>query len=268
MFQPNFKPSRNSALGSLLLASSLAVAACSAETPQVTQVPPTLTAQVPEEGVAFYYNGVKISIMARDAAVLFAACTLNTNDAAKIISFANTTLKLQPPLTSAEVTGLGDPLQPAISDFTGDGTVNCSDAAVLFAVATVGTDVAKVNQFVSNTLKVSGVNVTQTQLDRFFRPAPSGSWITITIPGLSDRATVTVTRSDGTEIASATWVWGNEAIFAAPFTIPFGGQIRVTPAIASPQPISVSGFTLSVFDNTTNPGSTTYFNHGPAINVN
>jgi len=266
MSQPDFKPSRNSALGSLLLVSSLAVAACSAETPQVTQVPPTLTAQVPEEGVAFYYDGVKTSITARDAAVLFAACTLNTNDAAKIISFANTTLKLQPPLTSAEVTGLGDPLQPAISDFTGDGTVNCSDAAVLFAASVVGSDANKINGFIAGTLKIPGINVSQTQLDSFFRPASSG--VRITIPGLSAGATVTVTRSDGTVIATSTSVSGNEAIFAAPFTIPFGGQVRVTPAIASPQPISVSGFTLSVFDNTTNPGSTTYFNFGPPINVN
>jgi len=265
MFQPNFKPSRNSALGSLLLASSLAVAACSAETPQVTQVPPTLTAQVPEEGVAFYYDGVKTSITPRDAAVLFAACTLNTNDAAKIISFANTTLKLQPPLTAAEVTGLGDPLQPAISDFTGDGTVNCNDAAVLFAASVVGSDANKINGFIANTLKIPGINVSQTQLDSFFRPAPSG--VRITIPGLSAAATVTVTCSDGALIASSTSVVGNEAIFAAPFTIPFGGQIRVTPAIASPQPISVSRFTFSVFNNTTNPGSTTYLNSGPPISV-
>ncbi|MFS8886358.1 hypothetical protein [Synechococcus sp. H70.2] len=58
------------------------------------------------------------------------------------------------------------------------------------------------------------------------------------------------------------------ATFPRPFTIPFGGQIRVTPAIASPQPITVGGRTLDAFDNTTNPGSTTYFNFGPSISVN
>jgi len=58
------------------------------------------------------------------------------------------------------------------------------------------------------------------------------------------------------------------ATFPAPFTIPFGGQIRVTPAIASPSAITVGTTTLSTFDNTTNPGSTTYFNFGPGISVN
>ncbi|MFS8778799.1 hypothetical protein [Synechococcus sp. W70.1] len=79
---------------------------------------------------------------------------------------------------------------------------------------------------------------------------------------------MTIRQADGTVIATSTSVSGDVAIFPTSFTIPFGGQIRVTPAIPSPRPITVGGTTLSTFDNTTNPGSTTYFNFGPAISVN
>ncbi|PIK93264.1 hypothetical protein SYN65AY6LI_11565 [Synechococcus sp. 65AY6Li] len=81
-------------------------------------------------------------------------------------------------------------------------------------------------------------------------------------------ATVTIRQADGTVIATSTSVSGDVVIFPTSFTIPFGGQIRVTPAIPSPGPITVGGTTLSTFDNTTNPGSTTYFNFGPGISVN
>jgi hypothetical protein len=81
-------------------------------------------------------------------------------------------------------------------------------------------------------------------------------------------ATVTIRQADGTVIATSTSVSGDVAIFPTSFTIPFGGQVRVTPAIPLPGPIRVGGTTLTIFDNTTNPGSTTYFNLGPAISVN
>lgn len=176
MSNRNLKHSLRSTLASLALASSLTgvVAACSADAPTVTQVPSTISAQVPEtaapvaEGLSFYYDGVKTSVSSKDAAVLFAACTLNTGDAAKIVDFVNKTLKAGP-ITPGDVTGLGDPLQPAISDFNGNGVVNCEDAAILFAVSTVGVDAVKVNNFVSGTLKISGVTVTQAQLDSFFK---------------------------------------------------------------------------------------------------
>jgi hypothetical protein len=176
MSNRNLKHSLRSTLASLALASSLTgvVAACSADTPTVTQVPSTISAQVPEtaapvaEGLSFYYDGVKTSVSSKDAAVLFAACTLNTGDAAKIVGFVNNTLKAGP-ITPDDVTGLGDPLKPAISDFNGNGVVNCEDAAILFAVSTVGVDAVKVNNFVSGTLKISGVTVTQAQLDSFFK---------------------------------------------------------------------------------------------------
>ena len=80
---------------------------------------------------------------------------------------------------------------------------------------------------------------------------------------------MTVTGAGGSPvITTSTSVSGNVATFPGPFTIPFGGQIRVTPAIASPSAITVGGTTLNAFDNTTNPGSTTYFNFGSAISVN
>jgi hypothetical protein len=98
-------------------------------------------------------------------------------------------------------------------------------------------------------------------------PTPAG--VTITIPGLPAGATVTVTGAGGSPvIVTSTSVSGDVVIFPGPFTIPFGGQVRVTPAIPSPGPIRVGGTTLTIFDNSTNPGSTTYFNLGPAISVN
>jgi hypothetical protein len=100
-------------------------------------------------------------------------------------------------------------------------------------------------------------------------PTPTPAGVTVTIPGLPSGATVTVTGPGGAPvITTSTSVSGNAATFPGPFTIPFGGQIRVTPAIPSPGPITVVGTTISTFDNTTNPGSTTYFNFGPAIPVN
>jgi len=100
-------------------------------------------------------------------------------------------------------------------------------------------------------------------------PTPTPAGVTVTIPGLPSGATVTVTGPGGAPvITTSTSVSGNVATFPGPFTIPFGGQIRVTPAIPSPSAITVGGTTINTFDNTTNPGSTTYFNFGPAISVN
>jgi hypothetical protein len=93
--------------------------------------------------------------------------------------------------------------------------------------------------------------------------------VRITIPGLPANPVVTVTGPGGDPvIARSTTVSGDEAIFQEPsITIPFGGQIRVTPAIPAPRPITVGGTAINTFDNETNPGSTTYFNFGPAITV-
>ena len=100
-------------------------------------------------------------------------------------------------------------------------------------------------------------------------PTPTPAGVTVTIPGLPSGATVTVTGAGGSPvIATSTSVSENEATFPGPFTIPFGGQIRVTPAIPSPSAITLGSTTINTFDNTTNPGSTTYFNFGPAIPVN
>jgi hypothetical protein len=169
----------------LILASSLVggVAACSltSDPPAVTQLPPTISAQAPEtavqgsESIAFYYDGVKTSVTIKDAAVLFAACTLNTNDSRKIVNFVNNTLKVGP-ITDADVTGLGEPLKPSVSDFTDDGVVDCKDAAVLFAAISTGLPptASKINSFLATTLKLSGITVTQPHLDTFFRePTPT-----------------------------------------------------------------------------------------------
>jgi hypothetical protein len=231
MSNRNLKHSLRSTLASLALASSLTgvVAACSADTPTVTQVPSSISVQAPEaataEGLSFYYDGVKTSVTIKDAAILFAACTLNTGDAAKIVGFVNNTLKAGP-IKDSDVTGIAvDPIKPPISDFSGNGVVNCEDAAILFAVATVGVDADKVNTFVSGTLKIPGVSVTQAQLDTFFKtPAtptptptptpttktvqvtpddlklPSGSSqsVTVSLPSAPpENVTVTVTPSSG-----------------------------------------------------------------------
>jgi hypothetical protein len=100
-------------------------------------------------------------------------------------------------------------------------------------------------------------------------PPPQPAGVRIRIPGLPANAVVTVTGPGGNPvIARSTSVSGEEAIFQEPsITIPFGGQIRVTPAIPAPRPITVGGTAINTFDNETNPGSTTYFNFGPAITV-
>ena len=216
MSNRNLKHSLRSTLASLALASSLTgvVAACSADTPTVTQVPSTISAQVPEtaapvaEGLSFYYDGVKTSVSSKDAAVLFAACSLNTGNAAQIVSFVNNTLKAGP-ITAGDVTGLGDPLQPAISDFNGNGVVNCEDAAILFAVSTVGVDAAKVNTFVSGTLKISGVTVTQAQLDSFFKapatptptPTPTPASLIVVSPTSIPNATASSVKTINVKLA-------------------------------------------------------------------
>lgn len=216
MSNRNLKHSLRSTLASLALASSLTgvVAACSADTPTVTQVPSTISAQVPEtaapvaEGLSFYYDGVKTSVSSKDAAVLFAACSLNTGNAANIVSFVNNTLKAGP-ITAGDVTGLGDPLQPAISDFNGNGVVNCEDAAILFAVSTVGVDATKVNNFVSGTLKISGVTVTQAQLDSFFKapatptptPTPTPASLIVVSPTSIPNATASSVKTINVKLA-------------------------------------------------------------------
>lgn len=278
MSNRNLKHSLRSTLASLALASSLTgvVAACSADTPTVTQVPSTISAQVPEtaapvaEGLSFYYDGVKTSVSSKDAAVLFAACSLNTGDAAKIVSFVNNTLKAGP-ITAGDVTGLGDPLQPAISDFNGNGVVNCEDAAILFAVSTVGVDAVKVNTFVSGTLKIPGVSVTQTQLDTFFKtPAtptptptptpktflvtpddlklPSGSSqsVTVSLPSAPQgNVTVTVTPSSGITATPTTLAF-TPTVFSGTVTV----ESTATPGTTGTVKFSAPGYADGVVNVT------------------
>lgn len=274
MSNRNLKHSLRSTLASLALASSLTgvVAACSADTPTVTQVPSTISAQVPEtaapvaEGLSFYYDGVKTSVSSKDAAVLFAACSLNTGNAANIVSFVNNTLKAGP-ITAGDVTGLGDPLQPAISDFNGNGVVNCEDAAILFAVSTVGVDAVKVNNFVSSTLKISGVTVTQAQLDTFFKtPAtptptiktilvtpddlklPSGSnqSVTVSLPSAPPgNVKVTVTPSSGITATPTTLAF-TPTVFSGTVTV----ESTATPGTTGTVKFSAPGYADGVVNVT------------------
>lgn len=278
MSNRNLKHSLRSTLASLALASSLTgvVAACSADTPTVTQVPSTISAQVPEtaapvaEGLSFYYDGVKTSVSSKDAAVLFAACSLNTGDAAKIVSFVNTTLKAGP-ITAGDVTGLGDPLNPAISDFNGNGVVNCEDAAILFAVSTVGVDAVKVNNFVSGTLKISGVTVTQAQLDSFFKapptptptptptiktvlvapddlklPSGSSQSVTVSLPSAPPgNVTVTVTPSSGIKATPATLAFA-PTVFSGKVTV----ESTATPGTTGTVKFSAPGYADGVVNVT------------------
>lgn len=254
MSNRNLKHSLRSTLASLALASSLTgvVAACSADTPTVTQVPSTISAQVPEtaapvaEGLSFYYDGVKTSVSSKDAAVLFAACSLNTGDAAKIVSFVNNTLKAGP-ITPGDVTGLGDPLQPAISDFNGNGVVNCEDAAILFAVSTVGVDAVKVNNFVSGTLKISGVSVTQAQLDSFFKTPP-----TPTPTPTPTTKTVLVTPDD-LKLPSGS---SQSVTVSLPSAPPGNVTVTVTPSSGITATPTTLLFTPTVFSGTVTVSST------------
>ncbi|MFS8925143.1 hypothetical protein NW863_11805 [Synechococcus sp. B60.1] len=264
------KTNLRSSLLSLLLTSSLvggAVACSFSEVPSVTQVPPTLSAQAPEtpeappDSISFYYDGVKTSITIKDAAVLFAACTLNTGDSTKIVNFVNNTLKAGP-ITAAEVTGLGDPLKPAISDFTADGVVNCNDAAVLFAAVTVGTDAAKVNQFVSGTLKVSGVNVTQTQLDSFFpksTPTPSPTATPTVTP--SPTATPTPTPSPAIVVVPSSLTinaLSSAKLEISPSVAPTGGNLVLSVVSNDSTIASISGSsTLTFPSGSTSPQQVT-----------
>lgn len=260
MSNRNLKHSLRSTLASLALASSLTgvVAACSADTPTVTQVPSTISAQVPEtaapvaEGLSFYYDGVKTSVSSKDAAVLFAACSLNTGDAAKIVSFVNNTLKAGP-ITPGDVTGLGDPLNPAISDFNGNGVVNCEDAAILFAVSTVGVDAAKVNTFVSGTLKISGVSVTQTQLDTFFKtpatPTPTPTPTIKTVLVTPDDLKLPSGSSQSVTVSLPSAPPGNVTVTVTP-----SSGIKATPPTLAFAPTVFSG-TVTV-ESTATPGTT------------
>lgn len=260
MSNRNLKHSLRSTLASLALASSLTgvVAACSADTPTVTQVPSTISAQVPEtaapvaEGLSFYYDGVKTSVSSKDAAVLFAACSLNTGDAAKIVSFVNNTLKAGP-ITPGDVTGLGDPLQPAISDFNGNGVVNCEDAAILFAVSTVGVDAVKVNNFVSGTLKISGVSVTQAQLDSFFKtpptPTPTPTPTPKTFLVTPDDLKLPSGSSQSVTVSLPSAPPGNVTVTVTP-----SGGITATPPTLAFTPTVFSG-TVTV-SSTATPGTT------------
>jgi hypothetical protein len=122
-------------------------------------------------GVAAYYDGNPQSVTIRDAAIAFAIANGITQPS-QIVSFVNNVLRLQPPLTLAEVT-TANPNPVAISDFDGDGTPGTvRDAAILFAVATLQTrDANRINTFVNTVLRLQPpLNLTPEQAARL--PGP------------------------------------------------------------------------------------------------
>lgn len=132
---------------------------------------PETSSPAPEGGVAAYYDGNPQSVTIRDAAIAFAIASGITQPS-QIVSFVNTVLRVQPPLTLAEVT-TADPNPVAISDFDGDGTPGTiRDAAILFAIATLQTrDANRINTFVNTVLRLQPpLNLTPEQAARL--PGP------------------------------------------------------------------------------------------------
>jgi hypothetical protein len=132
---------------------------------------PETSSPAPEGGVAAYYDGNPQSVTIRDAAIAFAIANGITQPS-QIVSFVNNVLRLQPPLTLAEVTG-ANPNPVAISDFDGDGTPGTvRDAAILFAVATLQSrDANRINTFVNTVLRLQPpLNLTPEQAARL--PGP------------------------------------------------------------------------------------------------
>jgi hypothetical protein len=132
---------------------------------------PETSSPAPEGGVAAYYDGNPQSVTIRDAAIAFAIANRITQPS-QIVSFVNNVLRVQPPLTLAEVT-TADPNPVAISDFDGDGTPGTiRDAAILFAIATLQTrDANRINTFVNTVLRLQPpLNLTPEQAARL--PGP------------------------------------------------------------------------------------------------
>jgi hypothetical protein len=158
-------------------------------------------------------------------------------------------------LQASDVTGLGDPLNPAISDFSGNGVVNCEDAAILFAVSTVGVDAAKVNAFVSGTLKIPGVSVTQTQLDSFFKtpatPTPTPSPTPTPTPTPTINA-LQVTPND-LKLPSGS---SQSVTVSLPSAPPGNVTVTVTPSSGITATPTTLAFTPTVFSGTVTVGST------------
>ncbi|MFS8902199.1 peptidase M8, partial [Synechococcus sp. H60.2] len=120
---------------------------------------------------AAYYDGNPQSVTIRDAAIAFAIASGITQPS-QIVSFVNNVLRVQPPITLAEVT-TANPNPVAISDFDGDGRGGTiRDAAILFAIATLRTrDANRINDFVNNVLRLQPpLNLTPEQAARL--PGP------------------------------------------------------------------------------------------------
>ncbi|NJL99587.1 MAG: hypothetical protein HC924_12675, partial [Synechococcaceae cyanobacterium SM2_3_2] len=127
--------------------------------------------------ISLYYDGVRSDINFKDAAVLFVATILNTEDPVVILNFINSNLSLfgvNTPITLADVntlsndTGFGI-LSTQLSDFTVDGIVDFRDGAVLLAIIATGSfDVTVIQDYIVNTLLIPGVTLEQAAINQFF----------------------------------------------------------------------------------------------------
>lgn len=225
---------KSTLFGSFLLTSLAALyAGCSSGAPTVSELPSTVVADAPiissntsgGGAVTLFFDGNKEVITNEDAAIIFASISLNTQDATKVANFVNNTLGVK--VTLADVDGLGDPIP--LPDLTGDGTVDISDAAVLFAVTAVGQDAAKVNAFVSGTLGIPGVTVEQSTIDMTFT-----------------NATPTPTPTPGPTLV----------VSAESLSVQSNGEITFTVALANVPSQSVNvGITPSVTGLTASPST-------------
>ncbi|MFT0788325.1 peptidase M8, partial [Synechococcus sp. H55.10] len=127
--------------------------------------------ETPSSTPAAYYDGNPQSVTIRDVAIAFAIASGITQPS-QIVSFVNNVLRVQPPITLAEVT-TANPNPVAISDFDGDGRGGTiRDAAILFAIDTLRTrDANRINDFVNNVLRLQPpLNLTPEQAARL--PGP------------------------------------------------------------------------------------------------
>lgn len=93
-----------------------------------------------------------------------------------------------------------------------------------------------------------------------------GTGAVLRVPGIAPNGVVTITAGGGEPVlAVSTAVSGSDVSFGvASVSIPFGGQIRVTPAVANPQPLAIGGTTFNP-SNDVFPDTTAYFNFGPLV---
>ncbi|NJL99590.1 MAG: hypothetical protein HC924_12690 [Synechococcaceae cyanobacterium SM2_3_2] len=96
-----------------------------------------------------------------------------------------------------------------------------------------------------------------------------GMGAVLRVPGIAANAQVSITAGpNGPVLAVSTGITGEQVRFGATsVTIPFGGQIRVTPAVQNPPVLTIGGTTFNP-SNDVFAGTTAYFNFGPLVVLN